>query len=193
MGNYLRRWTQIGVVSISNSKKNGHLAIYSSTRQGDVLLVNYELPTISRQEAGGPAFPEYTEDFVFSVPVFSIKINNPTSSPVYLTEMKLIGEKIEKRDIPWIIIGEPQEDLEKGRVGFGISNFGWAKISDVTLEYNIVGYPADGPSGHVCCVPSLDYLASLPNVDWNRPFLYQTNLIESPDFKNTEIQEFGGD
>ena len=102
-----------------------------------------------------------------------------------------MAEKIEKRDIPWIIIGEPQEDLGKGRVGFGISNFGWAKISECS-EYNIVGYPADGPSGHVCCVPSLDYLASLPNVDWNRPFLYQTNLIESPDFKNTEIQEFGG-
>jgi hypothetical protein len=173
--------------------KRKHKLIYSSTRDKQILDVTYYLEAIDAQEKGGPIHPVYTSDFVFPVPIFSISVNNPSLYPLFFTEIRLRVDAAPSLSIPWLILAEPILDFDKGHFGFGLDNFGWGEISsDITVDYELAKYPTNGPSGHVCCVPELSYLASLPGVNWDAPLSHNTTLSLDRQLSSESVQTFDG-
>lgn len=106
---------------------------YFSKRDGDRLVVDYELPYLERirlgQEVIGIDFIG-SSPFRFYTPSISFLVNNPRSSVLALNQAAFHIHESELDDRPILVIREDRNILD----AIPIYNFGWGVLEDVELK-----------------------------------------------------------
>ena len=180
---------------VQEAKEKGTLVQYNYKRQKDSIKIYPSLPFLNALRSGGPIYPIWMQGLFFPVPVLSIKVNNPTDNPIFVSEIVF---QIRKREpiseafplVEDLIYDDPYRERSGG---FSILNVGWGRMTDVVIQYKVIPMREELATKfgtHVCCVPPLSDLAKMDGIDWQGDFPFKTDLPLLSE--NESFQSFEG-
>jgi hypothetical protein len=121
---------------VSESPEDDFTVAYSADRVGDKLRITPELPYLDLFKRGGPIAPDdyWLTPFEMTLPQLDITVTNNTNKTVFFNEAVFDIESSQLDPSPLLVI--PERDY--GGMKMSFINFGWKKLTDVTIKCNLV-------------------------------------------------------
>ncbi|RZJ99431.1 MAG: hypothetical protein EOO43_26275, partial [Flavobacterium sp.] len=143
------------------SEKLGHTLKYNSSTKNGTMVIEPYLKYLEWSNKEGPILPIWMQGYFFSVPTYSITLNNPTESPIVISSLDIIVKDNTALQESFITVSRLNYSTE-----IEFYEHGYGSFENCTLEYDVVPIPDNfkniDPSW--CCDSKIEDLLELPSL-----------------------------